>query len=807
MERRAQWDFLMKVSEAWLREWVSPSLTGQQLATQLTMAGLEVDALSPVAGVFSLVVVAHVLQTMPHPQADKLTICKVDAGGELPIQIVCGASNVRAGLKVALALPGSLLPNGMTIGESMLRGELSQGMLCSVSELGMDDRSEGIIELPEDAPIGVDLREYMELDDQVLDIDLTPNRADCFSILGVAREVAVLNHLPLKAVPEKNIQSTHDESRMIHLNVPDACPQYCGRVIRAINPDAITPLWMKERLRRAGIRILHPVVDVTNYVMIELGQPMHAYDLHAIRGDIQVRYSHADETLILLDGQEINLQEQVLVIADSQKPLAIAGIMGGEASAVQSHTTDIFLESAFFNPLVIAGVARRYGLCSDSSQRFERGVDPRLQARALERVTELLLSIVGGDAGPVIMINQPEYLPAEVNVLFRPEKVKQLTGLDIPHDDMAVMLQGLGMLVEQNSTAWVVKVPSHRFDITLDVDLVEEIVRLYGYDNITVSPMLTSMQAGVINPFERMSARLSTFLSNHGYNETISYSFVDPDFQQAIYPETPTMQLLNPISSELSQMRTGMWPGLLASMVYNMHRQQTAIRFFEAGVVFDVDGDVLHERPCIAGLLTGEHAGSNWSEPTRQLDFYDMKGDLQALFAMLQLPEVRFVAALHPALHPGQSARILVGEQEIGWIGALHPSLQDELDLKSEVILFELSLAALISDKSVRYQPISKYPQIRRDLSLLVNKSITAGQIEAVVRSVVAPGLLKAFDVFDVYTGESIPVDKKSLAIALTLQDEKRTLVDAEVNAVIDAILKKLDVEFTIVLRDAMSTH
>lgn len=792
----------MKVSEAWLREWVNPSLTGQQMAAQLTMAGLEVDAVSSVAGEFNRVVVAHVLQTTPHPQADKLTLCQVDAGSDSPLQIVCGAANVRAGLKVALALTGSVLPGGMTIKESMLRGELSQGMLCSVSELGMDDRSEGIIELPDDAPVGVDLREYLKLNDQVLDIDLTPNRADCFSILGVAREVAALNKMPLQAVPAKVTQPACDDSLSIQIHAPTACSQYCGRLVRGINPDAITPLWMKERLRRAGIRPLHPVVDVTNYVMIELGQPMHAFDLHAIQGEIQVRFSHADETLVLLDGQDISLHEQVLVIADAQKPLAIAGVMGGDASAVQAHTTDIFIESAFFNPLVIAGVARRYGLCSDSSQRFERGVDPAIQTLALERATDLLLSIVGGQPGPVTVMNHPEYLPASACVQFNPSKVRQLTGLDIALDDMALMLQGLGMTVVRNTDIWTVNVPTHRFDIALDVDLVEEIVRLYGYDNIVAAPVIASMQAGEINASERMSAQISTFLSGRGYNETISYSFVDPEFQSALYPDSQAMQLLNPISSELSQMRVGMWPGLLASMLYNIHRQQTAIKFFEAGVVFDVDGETLHERSCIAGLLTGEQGTLNWGEQARKFDFFDMKGDLQALLSMLQVPDVRFVAAMHPALHPGQSARILIDGQEAGWVGVLHPRLLDELDLNTDVMLFELSLAALVNDKPVQYRQISKYPQIRRDLSLLVDVSVSAGQIEQAVRDVVASDLLKAFDVFDLYTGESIPAGKKSLAIALTLQDEKRTLVDMEINAVIDAILKKLDAEFTILLRE-----
>ena len=796
----------MKVSEAWLREWVNPALTGQQLAAQLTMAGLEVDALNPVAGVFSHVVVAHVRKTAPHPEADKLTLCEVDAGTDSPLKIVCGATNVRAGLKVALALIGAHLPGDIIIKESMLRGQLSQGMLCSVTELGLDDRSEGILELPHDAPIGTDLRDYLDLNDQVFDIDLTPNRADCFSILGVAREVAALNQLPLQELPTKKITPESDASLKVHLQEPVACPQYCGRVIRGINPDATTPLWMKERLRRGGIRVLHPVVDVTNYVMLELGQPLHAFDLKSIQGDIHVRFGHADETLVLLDGQEVTLDQQVLVIADDVSPLSLAGIMGGEASAVQADTTDIFLESAFFNPLVVAGVARRYGLCSDSSQRFERGVDPSLQSIALERATDLLQSIVGGCVGPLQVMTQPDLLPAKIEVQFNPNKVKQLTGLDIPATQMALMLNGLGLMVDKSKPVWTVAVPPHRFDIALDVDLVEEIIRLYGYDNIVGTPVVTDMKASPINPLLRLSTTIGSFLSGRGYRETISYSFVDPEFQNALYPDAQTFNLLNPISSELSQMRAGLWPGLLASMVYNIHRQQTAIQFFESGVVFDAADAQMQERACVAGLITGVQGGLNWSESAQTFDFYDMKGDLQALFAVLQIPNVRFVAAPHTALHPGQSARILIGDEEAGWMGVLHPRLLDALDLKTEVILFELSLTALSRQHLVHYQPISKYPQIRRDLSLLVNVDVPVDQIEQAVREVVRSDVLKAFDVFDVYMGESIPIGKKSLAIALTLQDDKRTLIDTEIHAMIASILKKLEDDLAIVLREMAPT-
>lgn len=790
----------MKVSELWLREWVNPALTGPQLAAQLTMAGLEVDGLHPVAGPFNRVVVAKVVATKPHPQADKLTLCEVNNGSET-FNVVCGASNVRAGLIVALAMTGANLPGDICIKETMLRGELSQGMLCSAVELGLEDNSEGIMELAEDAPIGTDLRDYLQLDDHVFDIDLTPNRADCFSVLGVAREVAALNKLPLHVLPSVVTKLVIDESLTVELQAPEACPQYCGRIIRAINPNATTPLWIKERLRRSGIRTLHPVVDVTNYVMLELGQPMHAFDLQTIEGQINVRNGRKDETLILLDGQEVTLNETVLVIADKKKPLAIAGVMGGENSAVHAQTTDIFLESAFFNPILIAGVARRYGLSSDSSQRFERGVDPTLQTLALERATELLLDIVGGQVGPISTTNKPTELPAKITILFNPAKVKQLTGVDIVEDEMLTILSDLGMMVERQQKHWSVNIPAHRFDIALDVDLVEEIIRLYGYDNIKAEPLITTVQAGTTNQSEQLLNRMATFFSNAGYSETINYSFVDPELQQALYPDAKTMQLLNPISSELSQMRVGMWPGLLASMVYNAHRQQTAIKFFEAGVVFDVKGKNLEERPCFAGLLTGEHGSFNWSESTRTFDFYDLKGDLQSLFATLHIENVQFVAATHPALHPGQSARILVNGLDVGWLGVLHPQFMDALDLTGEVILFELDIKPLLKITPPRYQQISKYPQIRRDLSLLVKNEVTAAQIECAVRDVVASSWLKAFDIFDVYTGESIPAGKKSLAIGLTLQDAHRTLVDGEINTIIGAILKKLDDEFDIILR------
>ncbi len=783
----------MKISELWLREWVNPTLSGSQLATQLTMAGLEVDALHPVADVFSNVVVAKVLQTKPHPQADRLTLCDIDDGSGSILKVVCGASNVRNGLTVALAKMGAHLGKDLIIKESKLRGELSQGMLCSQVELGIADQSEGIMELPDDAPLGVDLREYLMLDDQVLDLDLTPNRADCFSVLGVAREIAALNQLPFSPIPPKAITPTLDETLSIKVHAMDACPAYCGRIIRGINPQATTPLLIKERLRRSGLRSIHPVVDVMNYVMLEIGQPMHAFDLQTLTGGIQVRFGHPSETIKLLNEQEITLNDQVLVIADDNKALAIAGIMGSEASAVQDHTTDLFLESAFFNPLNIAGVARHYALHSDASLRYERGVSPTLQTDALERATQLLQSIVGGQVGPITSVRHAKALPKPIHISFQPSQVQQLTGVKVGDEEMISSLTALGMTVDHQKKPWSVTVPAHRFDLELDVDLVEEIIRLHGYDHMIPTPMKALIRPGLTNPYEQLLRQMTAFFSHRGYCETITYSFVDPELQQALYPESQSMQLINPISSELSVMRVGLWPGLLASTVYNAHRQQTAIKCFEAGVVFDMKGDVLEERPCFAGLITGTHGELNWSESTRPYDFFDLKGDLQSLLDGLSHSNVHFVSATHPALHPGQTAQLMLDTTEIGWIGVLHPRLMDALDLTNNVILFELNLKPLCQQPHAQYQPISKYPQIKRDLSLLVDREINAAQIEKAVRDVVASNLLKSFDVFDVYTGSSIPEGKKSVAIALILQDDHRTLVDAEINSIISAILTELD--------------
>jgi phenylalanyl-tRNA synthetase beta chain len=787
----------------WLNEWVDFSLTSQELAHQLTMAGLEVDSVSPVAGAFDKVVVAKVLATKPHPNADKLTVCDVQYQDGQGLQIVCGASNVRPGLKVALATVGAVLPGDFKIKESKLRGELSQGMLCSASELGLADQSEGIMELHADAPLGMDLREYLKLDDVVLDVDLTPNRADCFSVLGIARETAVKNQLPLKYPAIACVPPSVDEVLAIELKDSKACPRFCARVLRGINPKAETPIWMVERLRRSGVRSVHPVVDCTNYVMLELGQPMHAYDLSTLDGPIQARMAEESESLELLDGQKIQLKHPALVIADSKKVLGLAGVMGGLSTSVQSNTADVFLESAYFNPLVMAGVARKYGLFSDSSLRFERGVDPQLQRSALERVTALIQSIAGGQVGPIVEAVDEAYLPKTTLLSFDTRKVQKLTGLNICVDEMTAIFKGLGMSISRVAPPIIeLSVPSHRVDIQLDVDLVEEVIRLYGYEKLQPQVMQTVVQTGTTSQNERLGFQLAHWFKTRGYHETVSYSFIDPQIQEELYPNQEFMQLLNPISPELSQMRVGLWPGLIASMVYNLNRQQNALQLFELGTVFEVEKGQLHERHCLAGLLTGERGDLSWSEPKRAFDFFDLKGDLQSLFSVLKLEDVNFLCASHPALHPGQSAEIVIQGQRAGWIGALHPRLTYELDLQKDVYLFELNLANLDNKKPKSYQTVSKYPQIRRDLSFLVDEDVKALEIETSVRQTIKENWLKAFDVFDVYTGKGVPEGKKSLAIALTLQDEGRTLVDSEINALISAIINELEKSFSIILRD-----
>ncbi len=789
----------MKIPESWLREWISPALNTQEIANQLTMLGLEIDAIGKAAAEFSGVIVAKVIATTKHPEADRLTLCTVD-DGQNHIQVVCGASNVRKDLMVALATCGAVLPGDFKIKKSKLRGEESNGMLCSASELGIEEKSSGIIELPEDAPIGMNLREYVRLDDSIFDIDLTPNRADCFSVLGVARELSAKNNLDLHHHSKVAVKESIIDTLSINVKEPEACPKYVGRVIRGISKNAETPMWMQERLRRAGLRCLYPVVDILNYVMLEYGQPMHAFDMDTIQGAIQVRYANPSEEMVLLNSQKIKLDTDCLVIADDSKILALAGIMGSEDSAVHAETSDIFLESAFFTPEIIVNKARRFGLSSDASQRFERGVDPELPMLAIERATSLIQQLAGGDVGPIVDRVNNKFIPIRSRINFNPVKVASLVGVEINQSTMRNILERLGMQVEIEAENWLVTPPSYRFDICIDVDLVEEIARVYGFDKVASSMPVIQVKSGNICINESMTERATKYFASRGYRETISYSFVSPEIQEVFYPDIKAKKLINPISPELSVMRVGMWPGLLASLIHNVYRQQNSMKFVETGVVFKQTTD-MHEEAVIAGLISGTYGDLHWGEHTGKFDFYDMKGDLEALFIEFSIDNVIFSKAEHPALHPGKTANIVIDGKIVGIVGALHPSLMDAFELTDDVILFELSLESLNNTQPIVFRSLSKYPQTRRDLSLLVDNDVSAADLKKATVASVPEEYLKAFDIFDVYVGKGVPSGKKSVAISLVLQDDNATLVDEKINSIIDALLSKLLSDYNVVLR------
>ena len=789
----------MKFSERWLREWVDPPVDTAGLVEQLTMAGLEVDAVEPVAGEFSGVVVARVEAVEPHPDADKLTVCTVDAGEE-PLRIVCGAPNVRAGMRAPLARVGGVLPGGMKIRKSKLRGVESQGMLCSARELGLSEDHTGLMELPEDAPVGKDLRDWLGLDDATIDVDLTPNRGDCFSLLGIAREVALINSQGLNWAPTEPVPATCDAEFPIEVRAPEACPRFVGRVIRGIRPDARTPLWMIEKLRRSGIRAIHPVVDVTNYVMLELGQPMHGFDLATLEGGIIVRLAEPGEKLTLLDGREVELDPDMLVIADHAGGRAIAGIMGGEASGVSDTTTDVFFEVAFFDPLAIAGRARRLGLHTDASMRFERGVDSANQRRAVERATALLTAIAGGTPGPVMERVSEGHLPQRAPVTLRRARLGMLLGREIPDDEVGRILSGLGMAVETSRDGWRVAAPSHRFDISIEADLIEEVARVFGYDRMPEARGAGGAELGLAPEGRIPWARVSDTLVALGYQEVVTYSFVDPDLQAMLCPGQDSLPLANPISSELSRMRVSLWPGLVGVLRRNLSRRQPRVRIFELGLRFILEDNELKQLMTVGGLVAGFRLPEQWGAPDQRVDFFDGKGDVQALLGQTQ-GSFGFEAAEHPALHPGQAARILRDGQPAGWIGALHPALVRSLDLEVTPVLWELDADMSLASELPVYKEISRFPAIRRDLAVVVGGEVSAEKLVSAVRSAAGRFLTECL-VFDVYKGKGIDSGAKSVALGLILQDYARTLTDADADEVIGAVMARLESDFGARMRD-----
>lgn len=795
----------MKFSENWLREWVNPALTSQQLSEQLSMAGLEVDDLLPVAEQFTGVVVGEVVECAQHPDANKLRVTKINVGGEELLDIVCGAPNCRQGLKVAVATVGAVLPGNFKIKKAKLRGAPSFGMLCSFSELGMGDDHDGIMELPADAPLGTDLREYLNLDDQTVDIDLTPNRADCLSIRGIAREVGVLNQLDVNEPVIEAVSPTCDDQITITLSAPDACPRYLGRVIKNVNVAAESPLWLKEKLRRSGIRSIDPIVDVTNYVLIELGHPMHAFDLSALSGGIDVRLAKAEEQLTLLDETTVTLKEGTLVIADEEKAVAMAGIFGGLHSGVTQQTQSILLESAFFSPDAIAGRARQYGLHTDASHRYERGVDPVLQRDAMERATALILAICGGEIGPIVEGVSPEHLPVRDTVTVRHQRLEKVLGQTYAVDTVTDCLTRLGMQVTFDGAAWQAQAPSYRFDIAIEEDLIEEVARVTGYNNVvTTAPVAElSIQAG--QEAKRPLAAIKSCLMSRGYDEAITYSFVDPQVQAQLFPEVDGIVLPHPISADMSVMRVSLWCGLLAAASYNQKRQQPRVRLFETGLRFVPDADSpqgVKQEPMVAGVITGSRVATHWDQAEVPVDFFDAKADVEALFKGTdKLSEVSFVKAEHDALHPGMSASIELNGECVGWLGAIHPQFMKKLGLSGKVFVFELTQAALIERSLPSIQPVSRFPSIKRDIAITVKKDVEVGNILKYLEQL-GVNQLVGLDLFDVYTGQGIETGYKSLALSITLQDTEKTLEDSEIQVIVDTIVNGLAQQFGASLRD-----
>ena len=791
----------MKFSEQWLRGWVNPQVSRDELVARLSMAGLEVDSVTPAAGVFSGVVVGEVLSTEQHPDADKLRICQVSNGAET-FQVVCGAPNVRPGLKIPFAMLGAELPGDFKIKKAKLRGVESNGMLCSQAELQVGEGNDGLMELPADAPVGEDIRAYLQLEDASIEVDLTPNRGDCLSLAGLAREVGALYAAQVTRPVVAPVAAVHDEVLPVDVLAPSACPRYLGRIIRNVDLSRPTPLWMVERLRRADVRSIDAAVDITNYVMLELGQPLHAFDLAQIHGGIRVRMAEEGEKLVLLDGQEVTLRSDTLVIADHQRALAIAGVMGGEHSGVTSTTRNIFLESAFFDQIVVAGKARSYGLHTDASHRYERGVDWKLAREAMERATGLLLDITGGEAGPIIEAVNEQYLPSIAPITLRAARISQMLGMEMDPIEVERLLRALGLTVTAETAGqWRVEVPSHRFDISLEVDLIEELARLYGYNRLPVR-----YPQARLAPQAKAEARsdlpeLRRLLVARGYQEAITYSFIDPKQFELFSPGVEPLLLANPISNDMAAMRASLWPGLIKSLQHNLNRQQDRVRLFESGLRFVGQLEGLKQEPMLAGVVCGSRLPEGWAQGRDTVDFFDVKADVEAVLGFAgALNAFTFVPGKHPALHPGQTARIERDGREVGYVGAVHPELSKKLGLDRPVFVFEMVLAEVALGKMPKFQELSRFPEVRRDLALIADCNVAASDVLKVIREN-AGEWLTDLRLFDVYQGKGIDPNRKSLAVGLTWQHPSRTLNDDEVNTTTQNILTSLEQRLNATLR------
>jgi phenylalanyl-tRNA synthetase beta chain len=781
----------MQFSESWLRTLANPPLGSDELAHLLTMAGLEVEALETVAPAFSQVVVAKILSAEKHPDADKLRLCRVDVGQAEPLQIVCGAPNAAAGLKVPCALVGAVLP-GIEIKAAKVRGIESFGMLCSAKELGGTDEASGLLVLPEDAPVGTSIRDFLNLDDKLYTLKLTPNRADCLSLLGVAREVAALTGVNLAMPALAQVPARIADTRPVVLDAPAACPLYCGRIVRGINAQAATPDWMKRRIERSGVRSISAVVDITNYVLLELGQPLHAFDDAKLSGTIHVRMPNSGEQLLLLNGETITPDAGTLLICDEENVLAMAGIMGGEESGVTAASNDIFLESAFFAPDAIAGKARALGFSSDASYRFERGVDFQGCRRAIERATQLVLEICGGQAGPVQEAVAEHHLPSRQPILLRRSRAERVLGIPLAAGQIASLLAGLDFSFQQRDEEFVVTPPSWRFDMEIEEDLIEDLARIHGYDNI---PAIAPKAAQNLLPQSedtRSVLRLKRVVAARDYQEVINYSFVDAAWEADFCANTDPVLLSNPIASQMGVMRSNLIGGLVGNLSYNLKRRSSRVRVFEIGRCFSrvpagpgqqVPG---FEQPVRLGaLIAGPALPEQWGAATRNADFFDAKGDIEALLA----PAVAsFEKIEHPALHPGRSAAILLEGRKIGFIGELHPQWAQKYDLGAAPVVFELDLDALARRALPVFSAPSRFPAVIRDLALLVSADLPVQKLLDSLK-LAAPAIVKEVSLFDKYQGKGVEPDQKSLAFRVVMQDTARTLADAEVDAALQVMI------------------
>lgn len=791
----------MKISENWLRTWVNPAIDSDTLSDQLTMLGLEVDELAPVAKPFTGVVIGEVLTVEQHPDADRLRVTTINIGSGEPLQIVCGAPNVRVGMKAPVATIGAVLPGDFKIKKGKLRGVESQGMLCGASEIDLEDKIDGLLELPADAPVGVNIREYLKLDDNVIDISITPNRGDCFSIRGIAREISVINKLEMIEPVINTVAATIADEKKVVISTEGA-PRYLGRVVKNVNVKAATPEWMQQALSRSGIRTHSILVDVTNYVLMELGQPMHAFDFSKIEGTVHVRQATQKEKLQLLNDQEVELQEDIMVIADDQKALAIAGIMGGLASSVTDDTTDIFLESAFFAPLAIAGRARRFGLHTDSSQRYERGVDFELPLIAMNRASQLIQELAGGEFGPITVAEKTDLLPKREAIELKQVQVDQLLGYQVAAEFITDALTRLGCEVTVKAEGeWSVVPPSHRYDMAIYQDLIEEVARIDGYDNIQIS--LPSMDVKFAKYQDRFElAELRQTIMTLGYQEAISFSFADAKLEKQLNPEVKPLMLANPISSDLAAMRSTLLSSLIPCVQYNLNRQQSRVRFFEFGLRFDYQNaksiEDLQQTPTLALVAVGSQEPESWHAKPQPMDFFDFKGEVEEILAAGRV-SVEYVRSERAWLHPGQSADILVDGKSIGYLGRLHPSLENELDLSTTWVA-ELDQTAVLQSYVSNFTELSRFPSVRRDIALLISDNINVRDIQQLIEQT-GGELLDSTWLFDVYTGQGVEDGKRSLAFALLWQHPSRTLEDAEIKSGMDNIIQVLENTYQATLR------